>query len=114
MSKATLNYWLLHKPKDWEFVGFVDVKDTWVLQYEDSGVAPLFIFKPNDIWGDSEPTSAKFPWVLIAAGSDDVSYYMLCGSKESAMKYAKQLVDDDGILDVHVDTYNGRKWQWQN
>jgi len=114
MSKATLNYWLLHKPHDWEFVGFVDVKDYWALQVIDSGVAPLFIFKPKEIWGDSDPTSAKFPWVLIAKGAHNVSYYMLCGSKESAMKYAKQLIDDDEPLDVHVDTYNGRKWKWQN
>jgi len=113
MSKVILNHWLLRKPPYWEFVGFVDVKDYWALQIGDVGVAPLFIFKPKEVWGDSEPTSAKFPWVLIAAGSDDVSYYMLCGSKESAMKYAQRLIEDDGILNVSEDAYNGRKWQKQ-
>jgi len=113
MSKRTLNYWLLHKPPGWEFVGFIEIDGYWGLQVGHTCVAPLFIFKPKEVWGDSDKTSAKLPWVLFAKGNDDTSYYMLCGSKESAMKYAKQLIDDNEPLDVYVDTYNGRKWQNQ-
>lgn len=116
MSKSMLNYWLLQKQKNWEFMGFAKIDDDeslGILAGRDL-VVPLFVFKPCIGWGDSEPTSAKYPWVLYADGGDDVSYYMLFGQEKAAKECAQEYINTDAVIDFRDGEYKERKWQWQN
>ena len=113
---TTLNYWMSPRQRG-EFLGFVNlVKEAhFGLVVGDSVIAPMFLFQDNTGWGDGEPTSNKFSWVLHIEGTDDHSIYMLFGAKEGAINYASEYLYNDGrIVDPWEDTYKGRKWNWQN
>lgn len=114
--KDLLNYWTIRSPHGWELLGFADLvfESTIGLKVDNKNVIPLYVFHNDSGWGDSEPTSSKFPWVLIARGNDDESRYMLFGDKNSAVKYAEKYINGDKVLDYWNDTYNDRKWQYQN
>lgn len=114
--QRVLNYWMRNKFRG-EFLGFVKlVKEAHIgLSIGEEVVAPMFLFQDNTGWGDGEPTSAKFSWVLLIKGTDDHSVYMLFGTKEGALRYASEyLYGDSSVVDPWDGTYKDRKWQWQN
>lgn len=117
--KSTLNYLSLNAFQYWkgEFLGFADmVKDTCIGFdiTEDTCIVPLLLFFYEGGWGAGEPTSSKFPWVVYAKGIDDANCYMLFGEKNAALKFAKEYINGDKVLNPWEDTYKNRKWQWQN
>lgn len=119
MSKVILNYWmqrLWDNPEKWEFMGFaqIDPEEAVGIFANNDRVVPLYVFRPEKGWGDSQQTSTKLPWVLYADGGDDSNYYMLFGTKKEAVKCAKEYVDTDAIIDFQTGEYKGRKWQWDN
>ena len=114
MMKRTLNYWM--KNERGEFLGFIDlVEEAYIGLKTDCGnIAPMFLFQNATGWGDGEPTSNKFSWVLHVKGTDDHSVYMLFGMKEGAINYALEYIIGDKVLDPWKDEFKGRKWNWQN
>lgn len=122
MSDITimLNYWMKRQPATYEFQGFVNLSPLATAEYmglkvDQETIIPLFVFQAENGWGDGEPTSNKFSWVLLAKGTDDMSVYMLFGSKKGAVDFASEYIHDGKLLDPSVDTYKkNRKWQWQN
>lgn len=116
MSKSMLNYWLLRHSPNWKFMGFVsiDLDCSLGITAHNERVAPIFIFKPGYEWGDSEPTSEKYPWVLYVDGGDDSNYYLLFGQEKAAKECAEYYINNDVVIDFIEDEYKGRKWQWQN
>ena len=116
--KNTLNYWLIisKQLEPSEFLGFANIdRDAYIGQCVGTEyICPLILFHNPNGWGDATPSSDKYSWVLYAPGVDDSGVYMLFGSKEGAVKFASDYLNGTAIINPSVDTYKGRKWQWQN